>query len=107
MSAAGDLTRRLLLEAPIENADGAGGVTRAYQAVATLWAQVEPHGMRVNVVADSLGARLRYHITIRKRTDITTRHRFRDGARIYRILSIGLSADRRFLDIEAEEREDS
>ena len=58
---------------------------------------------RADVAADSLGAALRYRIVIRRRSDITTRHRFLDGTRIYRILSIAESADRRFLEIEAEE----
>ena len=42
----GALNRRLVLEAPVESADGAGGVTRSYSAVATLWAAVEPVAAR-------------------------------------------------------------
>ena len=49
---------------------------------------------------------MRYRIVIRARPDVTTRHRFQDGVRIYRILALRQSADRRFLEIEAEERED-
>ena len=106
MIAAGDLNRRLVLEAPVESADGAGGVTRLYDVVTTLWAQVEPLAARADVNAASLGAALRYRITIRKRNDITTRHRLSDGAQTYRILSARLSADRRFLELETEVRED-
>jgi hypothetical protein len=40
------------------------------------------------------------------RADVTTRHRFQDGARIYRVIAVRESADRRFLEIDAEERED-
>lgn len=106
MTAPGDLNRRLVLEAPVEADDGEGGVTRLFDAVTTLWAQVVPLSARGEVAADSLGAAVRYRIVIRVRPDITTRHRFQDGTRSYRILSSRESADRRFLEIDAEERED-
>lgn len=106
MTAPGDLNRRLVLEAPSENDDGAGGVVRGYAAVTTLWAQVTPSSMRGETDVDSLGASLRYRIVIRWRTDVTTRHRFVEGARIYRILAARESADRRFLEIEADVRGD-
>ena len=46
MTVAGDLNRRLVLEAPAEADDGAGGVTRLYEVVTTLWAQVVPRFWR-------------------------------------------------------------
>ncbi|MFN3659566.1 MAG: phage head closure protein [Pseudolabrys sp.] len=102
----GDLNRRLVLEAPSESDDGAGGVTRLYDVVATLWAQVAPLPARGDVAADSLGAIARYRIVVRRRDDITLRHRFIDGTRTYRIRAMSESADRRFLEIDAEVRED-
>ena len=106
MTAPGDLNRRLVLEAPSETDDGAGGVVRLYDVVTTLWAQVLPVSARSDVSADSLGAALRYKIIIRVGPGITTRHRFRDAERIYRILTAQKSTNRRFLEIEAEVRED-
>jgi len=106
MTAAGNLGRRLVLDAPVDADDGAGGVTTTYQAVTTLWARVVPLTARADIAANSLGAALRYRIVIRKRGDVTTRHRFQDGERIYRIVAGQESADRRFLEITAEERED-
>ena len=106
MTAPGELNRRLVLEAPAETADGEGGVTRLYDVVTTLWAQVTPVSARADVAAGSLGAALRYAIVIRHRSDLSTRHRLLDGARIYRIRSVAESADRRFLAIEAEEHQD-
>jgi SPP1 family predicted phage head-tail adaptor len=106
VTGAGDLNRRLVLEAPAETDDNAGGVTRLYDVVTTLWAQVTPVSARADVAADSLGAAQRYTIVIRMRSDVTTHHRFLDGARIYRILSARESADRRFLEIEAEDHQD-
>jgi head-tail adaptor len=49
---------------------------------------------------------LRRRIVIRARSGIGTRHRLHDGARVYRIVAVRESADRRFLEIDAEERED-
>lgn len=106
MTAPGDLNRRLVLEASVETDDGAGGVTRLYDVVTVLWAQVLPLAARASVTADNAGAAVRYRIVVRARSDINTRHRFQDGTHIYRILAARQSADRRFLEIEAEERAD-
>jgi len=106
MTAPGDLNRRLLLEAPVETDDGAGGVMRLYDIVTTLWAQVLPLAAAASVTAGNAGGAVRYRIVVRARSDITTRHRFQDGTRIYQIIATRQSADRRFLEIEAEERED-
>jgi len=106
MTAPGDLNRRLLLEAPVESPDGAGGVTRLYDVVTTLWAQVVPLTSRADVLAATAGGVVRYRIVVRAGPDIMTRYRFQDGARIYQIVATRPSADRRFLAIDAEERED-
>jgi len=106
VTAPGELNRRLALQAPVETDDGAGGVTRTYETVTTLWAQVTPLAARADVAAGSLGAVLRTAIVVRARGDITTAHRFTEGARVYRVIAVRESADRRFLAIDAEERED-
>ena len=106
MTNIGNLNRRLALQAPVEADDGEGGVIRSYETVTTLWAQVTPLGAGADVVAGSFGASLRYSIVIRRRDDVTTRHQLVDGAHVYRVIAARESADRRFLAIEAEERED-
>ena len=103
MTAAGDLNRRLVLQAPSESDDGGGGVMRDFAAVTTLWAQVVPLSEGIDITAGSLGAALRYRIVIRFRNDTTTRHQFQDGAAIYRVIAARPSADRRFLEIDAEQ----
>jgi SPP1 family predicted phage head-tail adaptor len=100
------LDRRLVLEAPVETPDGAGGVTRTYQAVTTVWAQVMPVRAVADVSADSLAADVTHRIVVRAPRTVTTSHRFRDGARIFRVVAYRESTDRRFVEIEAEERED-
>lgn len=106
MTAAGDLNRRLTLEAPLEVDDGAGGVTVSYQAVAILWAQLTPISARGAVDADRLAATVTHRIVMRRRADVTARHRLRDGATIYRIVALRESADRRFLLIDGEQHRD-
>jgi SPP1 family predicted phage head-tail adaptor len=102
----GDLNRRLALEAPMETPDGAGGVTRSYEAVATVWAQVTPVAARADVAADSLVALVTHRIVIRAGQSLTTQHRLREGARIFRIVAYRDSGGRRFLDIDAQEQKD-
>lgn len=107
MSDPGQLNRRLVLEAPVETPDGAGGVTRSYSAAATLWAQVTPVSAQEEIAAARLGARITHRIRLRFMSGIDIRHRLRDGSRIYRIVSLHDTDGRnRFLQIEAEERVD-
>ena len=106
MTQPGDLNRRLVLEQPVETADGAGGVTRTYQTVTTLWAQVVPLRAGADVSADSLAANVTHRIIIRAPRALTTLHLFRDGARVFRIVAYRETADRRLVEIEAEEREE-
>jgi SPP1 family predicted phage head-tail adaptor len=102
---AGGLDRRLTLEAPAETDDGAGGVTRSYETVTTLWAQVTPMRARSDIASDSLAALVTHRVVVRAPRMLTTLNRFRDGTRIFRIVAFHESADRRFLEIDAEERE--
>jgi SPP1 family predicted phage head-tail adaptor len=102
----GVLNRRLALEAPDEADDGAGGVIRGYVTSTTVWAHVAPLSARADVAADSPGAVLNHRIVIRRRAGLHTRHRFRDGARVYRIIAIRETGDRRFFEIDAEERQE-
>ncbi|MBI1204004.1 MAG: phage head closure protein [Rhodopseudomonas sp.] len=102
----GDLNRRLVLQAPVDSDDGEGGYTRTYDVVATLWGQVTPLSARPDDSAGGLGAVLRFRIVLRARDDIGTRHRLLDGAHIYRVVAVRPSADRRFTEIDAEERQD-
>jgi SPP1 family predicted phage head-tail adaptor len=106
MTTPGQLNRRLVLEAAHDSDDGIGGVTRLYDVITVLWAKVTPLSARPESEASRLGAALRATITIRKRTDVSTRHRFIDGIRTYRVLAVRESADRRFLEIDAEQRQD-
>ena len=107
MSDPGKLNRRLVLEAPVETDDGAGGVARNFGEIATLWAAVTPVSAQEEIEAARLGARVTHRIGMRFSGDITTRHRFRDGSAVYRIVSLrDRDGRKRFLDIAAEQRID-
>lgn len=107
MSDPGQMNRRLVLEAPVETDDGTGGATRSFNAIATLWASVTPVSAQEEIEAARLGARVTHRIGIRFSSDITTRHRLRDGGAVYRIVSLrDRGGRRRFLDISAEQRID-
>jgi head-tail adaptor len=59
------------------------------------------------VIAAAAGVNVTHRIRIRRRTDVTTRHRLRQGTRIWRIVTAREEdASARFLLIEAEERRD-
>ncbi|MEA2991908.1 MAG: hypothetical protein QOD40_828 [Alphaproteobacteria bacterium] len=103
----GQLNRRLALEAPAITPDGAGGVIRGYQTLATLWAALLPVSARGDVVADGAGTTVTHRITIRSGPEVTTRHRFRLGARVFVIAAIrDRDGEGRLLDIDVEERTD-
>lgn len=103
----GTLRTRLALEAPAETPDGAGGVTRTYTPVADLWAAVTPVDARFDESAASAGATVTHRIVVRAPLALDLRHRFRLGARIFRIRSVReLDATGRLLAIDAEERRD-
>ncbi len=104
MTAAGELNRRLTLQAPVETPDGAGGVTRSYQDIATVWAKLAPSAARGDVLAAASGATITHRIVMRLRSDVTTRHRLVAGTRLLRIVTVHEDATGRFLVIQAEER---
>lgn len=84
MSALGNRRHRLVLETPIEVADGMGGVTRSFLAVDVLWAAIETSGAP-EVTADRPGAVLAHRISVRAPAAIAPGDRFRLGARILAI----------------------
>src|SRR5215210_6407025 len=88
MSDSGRLKDRLVLEAPVETADGSGGVMRDFAATATVWAALTPITSRGSVAGDILAATVTHRITIRRGPEVTTRHRFRLGARVFRIVAV-------------------
>jgi SPP1 family predicted phage head-tail adaptor len=85
----GALRRRLLLEAPVEALDGAGGRLLSFETVAAVWAHVEWlsgderwRGGRPEQVAS-------HRITLRWRAGVGAGHRLRDGDQSFDIRAVG------------------
>ena len=88
-----ELNRPLVLEAPLEVADGAGGFALSWSTVGTLWGEVtagsgrDPAGIEITL------ATVPYRITVRGAPVGSPRRplpaqRFRDGTRVYHILAV-------------------
>ncbi|KAA9009034.1 head-tail adaptor protein [Histidinibacterium aquaticum] len=103
------LTRRLVLEAPADTPDGAGGHAEGWTALGTLWAEVE-----VRSGGDRRGpavpqSRLALRITLRAVAEGSLSRpqpgqRFREGARVYRLRAVGIADPfGRYLTCYAEE----
>jgi SPP1 family predicted phage head-tail adaptor len=107
MSDPGRLKHRVVLEAPVESPDGAGGISRSYAAAATLWAALAPVSARGDVVGAGFATTVTHRLVIRRGPEVTTDHRFRLGTRIFRIVAIREEdSDGRYLEIQSEERTD-
>jgi len=79
-----NLSRRLLLEAPLRVADGAGGYNEVWQPLGNVWGEVAPRTGRESGDV----ARMGYKITVRAAPQgapsrPTPSQRFRDGSRLF------------------------
>lgn len=103
------LNRALLLEAPLQNADGAGGFHRAWEPRGTLWAQVKALTGREAAAYGATLSRVSYQITVRAApfgapSRPVAGQRFREGTRIFNITTVTeQDADARFLRCQALE----
>ena len=88
-----DLNRTLVLEAPAQVADGAGGFALTWTVVGTLWGEVAAGSGRDPAGVEITLATVPYRITVRGAPVGSPRRpvpqqRFRDGARVYNILAV-------------------
>lgn len=81
----GLLNVRLVLERPVETADGQGGVTTGFSALATLWARIEPRAAKADEAAGALQVAVTHRIWLRRRADLAGGMRLRKGARRFAI----------------------
>ncbi|AHD00856.1 head-tail adaptor protein [Leisingera methylohalidivorans] len=94
------LTRKLVLEDPQRQADGAGGYSETWVALGTFWAEVT--SLTGRLTGDSLSLQ-KYRITLRAAPEgFASRprpdQRFRDSNRLYRIDAVAESdPDARYL----------
>lgn len=84
----GALRRRLLLEAPVEVADGAGGVIRSFETVAAVWAQLVWLSGQERWRAGRPEQAASHRITLRWRTGVHAGLRLRDGEQSFDIRAV-------------------
>lgn len=103
------LSRRLVLERRDAQPDGAGGFVSVWNAVGSVWAEVEARTGREDFIAGRPVSRVRYRIRVRAApagapSRPVPDQRFREGRRIFDIRTVA-EADRhgRYLEIMAEE----
>ena len=87
------LNRPLVLENPVEVADGAGGLTVSWVPLGVLWGEVKPSSGREIGGEEVLIAAVGFRITVRGAVVGSPRRprpeqRFRDGARVFVILAV-------------------
>jgi SPP1 family predicted phage head-tail adaptor len=85
----GALRRRLLLEAPAETTDGAGGRLLGFETVAAVWAQVEWLSGDERWRGERPEQAASHRITLRWRTGVDSGQRLRDGDQIFDIRAVG------------------
>lgn len=88
-----NLNRLLVLEASVRVADGAGGFSQTWAPVGSLWAEISPGAGRDTGGEEVTFATVSYRITVRGAVQGSPRRplaeqRFRDGARVFRILAV-------------------
>ncbi|WP_299944646.1 phage head closure protein [uncultured Ruegeria sp.] len=87
------LNRKLVLEAPIRSADGAGGYTETWAALGTLWAEVTARSGSERAVGGASVSRVGFRIVVRGAPEgaqmrPTPDQRFREGARRFVIRAV-------------------
>ena len=84
----GAMSARLVLERPVEVADGQGGAAVSFEAVGSLWARIEPVAESREERAGSDLVTLTHRIWMRFRGDIVSGMRLRRGERVFVIRSL-------------------
>jgi len=82
------LNRRVALEAQTLTPDGGGGFSASWDAIATVWAAIEPLNGAEVFGPDASEARVRYRIIIRRRSDVLAGMRVNDGGRLFEIKAV-------------------
>ncbi len=87
------LTRALVLEAPVAVPDGAGGTDVTWAPLGTIWAEMKPGSGRERAAGEVAVSDASWKITVRAAphgaaSRPTPRQRFRAGARLFRIEAV-------------------
>jgi SPP1 family predicted phage head-tail adaptor len=101
-----DLRHRLALEQLERVDDGGGGFAESWATVATLQCDLRPLAGSETVEADRLAGTVTHEIALRYRPGVVPAMRFRDGTRVFHIVSvINVDERNRWLKCLCEERD--
>jgi len=102
---AGELAERLILEVPVDTADGAGGFTRSFEPRAALWAKVRPVSGKAIETAARAGEQRRFEVILRNEdTALHRGMRFHWRMRQLDVLAVRpLDSGERFLILDCAE----
>lgn len=84
----GMLSARLRLERPADTPDGQGGAVVGFEAVADVWARVEPLAADVEEVAGAGRIIVTHHVWLRFRADLAAGMRLVKGTRRFVVESV-------------------
>jgi SPP1 family predicted phage head-tail adaptor len=82
------LTQRVTLEAQTLTPDGGGGYAASWDAFALVWAAIEPLSGADVYGPDASEARVRYRLTIRRRSDVIAGMRVNANGRVFEIRAL-------------------
>lgn len=100
----GTLRHRVTIQSETRTADGAGGFTLTWADVATVWGAVEPLKGMERLRAQQIEAPVTHSVTIRHRTDVSTKERIKFGTRLFNIRDVINPDERdRWLELLCEE----
>ncbi|MCX5497658.1 phage head closure protein [Kaistia dalseonensis] len=100
----GILAHRVTIQRPVATPDGAGGAALTWEALATVWAAIDPVSAREDAASDRLATRLTHRITVRFRADLAGGMRIAHRGRSLRITAWrDPDETRRFLVLDTEE----
>lgn len=101
---AGDLRERIVIEQVATTRDAVGGQVETWSNLATLWARVQPTSASERFYRQATNAAAGWKISIRYRTDITTKMRIVWGSRRFEIRGVqNIDEQKRFLELAADE----
>ncbi len=104
-----NLSQALILEAPVQLHDGAGGYTQSWAALGTLWAEITARTGREAAASAAPTSRVSFKIVVRGAPWGTPerpkpQQRFRDGTRVFTIQAVAeRDPEGRYLTCFAEE----
>lgn len=102
--AIGALRHRLLLEIETRTADGAGGFEVRWNAIAYVWAEIQPRTGREAYGPDKTEARVTHAVRLRHRPGLSPTMRFRRDTTIFVIRAVlEIGTRRRWLECLCEE----